>query len=222
VSEVKPRKRYQSTLRSEQARQTRLRILDAGQVLFAERGYGAATVEAIASAAGVATDTVYATFGSKRGILHALMDVRVGGDDRDVAVIDREGAQSVRVETDPNRQLSVFARDIASIIERARPVDDIMRGAAAVDTEIGALRTGLQEERHVNMRAFVGWVAANGPLRNDMGEEDAAAIVWTLTSPEVHRLLRVERGWTAERYVAWLEETLKATLLPAEPAERSS
>jgi AcrR family transcriptional regulator len=215
VSEVKPRKRYQSKLRSEQARQTRLRILDAAESLFTTRGYGPATVEGIASAAGVATDTVYATFGSKPGILHALMDVRVGGDDSDVAVIDREEPQAVRAERDPKCQLERFARDIASIIERARPVDDIMRSAAAVDVDVAALRAGLQEQRHLNMRTFVGWLAANGPLRDGLGEEEAAAIVWALTSPEVHGLLRVARGWTAERYVAWLEEILKATLLPS-------
>jgi AcrR family transcriptional regulator len=213
VAEVKPRKRYQSTLRREQARQTRLRILDAAERLFTERGYGAATMDGIASAAGVATDTVYATYGSKRGILHGLMDVRVGGDDRDIGVIDREGPQAVRAERDQIRQVERFAQDIAQIIERARPVDDIMRGAAAVDVEVAALRTGLQEQRHANMRLFVGWVAENGPLRDGLGEEEAAAIVWTLTSPEVHRLLRIERGWTAKRYVAWLEATLKGALL---------
>jgi AcrR family transcriptional regulator len=213
VAEVKPKKRYQSALRREQARQTRLRILDVAEQLFAARGYGVATIDGIASAAGVAADTVYATFGNKRGILHALMDVRVGGDDRDVAVIDREEPQAVRAEPDQARQLERFARDIAPIIERARPVDDIMRSAAAVDVEVAALRTGLQEQRHANMRSFVGWVAANGPLREGLDEEEAAAIVWTLTSPEVHRLLRVERGWTADRYVAWLEATLKDSLL---------
>lgn len=214
MAEVKPKKRYQSALRSEQARQTRLRILDVAEMLFTSRGYGAATIDGIASAAGVAPDTVYATFGTKRGILHALMDVRVGGDDRDLGVLDREEPQAVRTEPDQRRQLERFARSIAPIIERARPVDDIMRSAAAVDAEMAALRTGLQEQRHLNMRAFVTWVAANGPLRDGLDEEEAAAIVWTLTSPEVHRLLRAERGWTVEHYVAWLEATLIGTLLP--------
>jgi AcrR family transcriptional regulator len=213
VAEVKPRKRYQSPLRQEQARHTRLRILDAAEKLFAERGYGAATVDGIASAAGVATDTVYATFGSKRGILHALMDVRVGGDDRDVAVIDREEPQAVRAERDQGRQLERFARDIASIIERARPVDDIMRSAAAVDPEVAALRRSVQEQRYGNLRQFAGWLAANGPLRDGLTEDEAGAIIWTLTSPEVHGLLRVERGWPPERYLSWLEETLKRSLL---------
>jgi hypothetical protein len=72
----------------------------------------------------------------------------------------------------------------------------------------------LQEHRFQNMLKFVSWVTANGPLRGRMSEEAAAAIVWSLTSPEMHRLLRVDRGWTAERYAEWLAETLTLTLLP--------
>jgi hypothetical protein len=63
------------------------------------------------------------------------------------------------------------------------------------------------------MRRFISWVAANGPLRDGLTEDDAAAVVWTLTSPEVHLLLRVQRGWTTERYEAWLANTLTRTLL---------
>ena len=66
---VKTRRRYSSDLRREQARHTRERILDAAQRCFTERGYAAATVEAIALEAGVAVDTVYATFGTKRSVL---------------------------------------------------------------------------------------------------------------------------------------------------------
>jgi len=47
-----------------------------------------------------------------------------------------------------------------------------------------------------------------------MSEEAASAIVWSLTSPEMHRLLRVDRGWTMERYTEWLADTLTLTLLP--------
>jgi hypothetical protein len=64
------------------------------------------------------------------------------------------------------------------------------------------------------MRRFVSWVASNGPLRAGISEDDAAAIVWSLTSSEMHWLLRVERGWTPERYAEWLAQTLTRTLLP--------
>ena len=60
MAKVKPKRSYDSALRKQQASQTRMRILDAAQRLFAEKGYPASTVEAIAGAAGVAVDTVYA------------------------------------------------------------------------------------------------------------------------------------------------------------------
>jgi AcrR family transcriptional regulator len=214
VANVKPQRRYDSALRKEQARQTRARMLDAAQRLFSERGYASTTMDAIAAEAGVAVDTVYAGFGSKRGVLSGLMDIRVGGDDQPVEVLDRSGPQAVRRDTDQRRQVATFARDVTGIIERARPVDDVIRGAAAVDIEIAAMRANLQEVRFQNMRRFVSWLTANGPLRSGIGEDDAAAIIWSLTSPEIHRLLRVDRAWSAEQYAEWLGQTLTLTLLP--------
>jgi AcrR family transcriptional regulator len=214
VGSVKPRRPYASALRTEQARQTRARMLDAAQRVFGDKGYASSTIEAIASEAGVAVDTVYAGFGSKRGLLSALMDVRVGGDDEPIDLLDRSGPQGVRLEPNQKRQLDAFAKDITLVIERARPVDDIMRGAAAVDSEIAALRGRIQEQRFQNMLKFVSWVTANGRLRGGMSEEAAAAIVWSVTSPEMHRLLRVDRAWTVERYTEWLADTLTLTLLP--------
>jgi AcrR family transcriptional regulator len=201
-------------LRQEQARQTRARILDAAQTLFSERGYANTTMEAIAGGARVATDTVYATFRNKQGVLHALLDVRVAGDELPIGVLDREGPQAVRVDRSQARQIARFTEDVTGILERARPVDDIMRGAAAVDPDIAALRTRMQEGRYDNMRQLVSWLTANGPLRDGMSEEDAAAIAWAVASPEVHGLLRVGRGWTQERYREWLAATLTRTLLP--------
>jgi AcrR family transcriptional regulator len=214
VPGVKAKRAYDSSLRKQQAGQTRIRILDAAQALFAERGYAASTVETLAAAAGVAVDTVYATFGSKRGVLQALLDVRVGGDQARIDLLDRPGPQAVRREPDPQKQLAAFAADISAIIERARPVDDIIRGAAAVDADIAALRIKAQESRYVNMRRLISWLTANGPLRGGLTEDDAAAIVWTMASPEVHGLLRVARGWSAERYRNWLRESLTRILLP--------
>jgi AcrR family transcriptional regulator len=213
VANVKTQRRYDSALRKEQARQTRARMLDAAQRLFAERGYAGSTMEAIASAAGVAVDTVYAGFGSKRGVLSALLDIRVGGDDQPIDLLDRPGPQSVRREPDQKLQIARFAHDITAIVERVRPVDDIIRGAAAVDSDIASLRAKVQDSRYQGMRQFIAWLAANGPLGRGLTEDDAAAIIWALTSPEVHRLLRSDRGWTQERYTEWLAETLRATLL---------
>jgi AcrR family transcriptional regulator len=210
---VKVKRQYTSTLRQRQASETRSRILDAAQRLFTDSGYGATTMESIASEAGVATDTVYANFRNKAGLLHKLMDVRVGGDDSPVRLLDREGPQKVRAESTQKRQVEAFAADITQILERARPVDDIMRGAAAVDPEIAALRVRMHGLRYNNVKEFARWLSVKGTFRGGITEADAAAIVWTLASPEVHGLLREGRGWTSERYTAWLAESLTRTLL---------
>ena len=189
---VKARRQYSSPLRQKQATETRSRILDAAQKLFADHGYAATTVEAIAGAAGVATDTVYATFRNKAGVLRELLNVRVAGDDSPRPLLERPGPQGVRAEPTQKRQLAAFAADVAQILERARPVDDIMRSAAAVDPEIASLRKGMQSARWANEKELV---------------------VWVLASPEVHGLLRRERGWSHERYVGWLADTLVRTLI---------
>jgi len=213
---VSPVKRgYRSPLRAEQSRQTRRRILTAARGLFLERGYPATSVEAIATAANVSPDTVYAVFGNKRNLLKQLMDTDVGGDDADVKVLDRREPQSVRQERDQHVQLAVFATGIARRIEATRPLDDILRSAAEVDVEAGALRNDIQlRQRRSAMTTFAEWLAPNGPLRNGMDVSEAGSIIWTLTSPEVHRLLRDGCGWSNQRFARWLEDTLVRTLLP--------
>ncbi|MGV8850066.1 MAG: hypothetical protein ACOH16_11030 [Propionibacteriaceae bacterium] len=39
-------------------------------------------------------------------------------------------------------------------------------------------------------------------------------ILWTLTSPVVHQMLREHWGWTPGAYEDWLRSTLKSSLLP--------
>ena len=57
------------------AEQTRRDILEVARRLFAERGYVATSINDIASAAGVAVQTIYARLGSKSGMLMALIDL---------------------------------------------------------------------------------------------------------------------------------------------------
>lgn len=214
MAPVKKQRPYQSRLRAEQAQQTRLRILEASGQLFAERGYAGTTIESVAERASVAIDTVYATFGAKRRLLSALIDLRLTGSADGQPVLDGEGPRAVWQEPDQTRQIAMFAADIVPRLERVRPIDDIIRGAAEVDPEIADLRRQMQEDRFRNLTTFVGWLAANGELRHGIGLDQAAAIVWTLASPEVNRLLRDVRGWSVERYAAWLGDTLVRALLP--------
>ncbi len=56
--------------------QTRARILDAAYAVFAERGYRAATVDAIARGAGLSRAGLLHHYASKQGLLLALLDAR--------------------------------------------------------------------------------------------------------------------------------------------------
>jgi len=182
--------------------------------LFLERGYPATTIAAVAHQAGVSPDTIYAGFGSKAALLKEVLDVVIGGDDEDVALLDRAGPQAVRDEPDQQRQLAMFAEGMTEQLERVRPMDDILRSAAPVDREAADLRADLQlRQRRAAMRTVVTWIAAHGRLHGGLSQEDATAIVWTLTSPEVHLMLRDMWGWPRERYQEWLRDTLTATLL---------
>lgn len=183
--------------------------------LFLERGYPATTIAAVARRAGVSADTIYSVFGSKSTLLKEVLDVVIGGDDAQVALLDRAGPQAVRAEPDQRRQLEMFATGITDQLERVRPMDDILRSAAAVDAVAADLRADLQlRQRRESMRTVVAWIAARGPLRDGLSQEDAAAVVWTLTSSEVHLMLRDTWGWSRGRYAQWLQNTLTATLLP--------
>ena len=209
-----PKRKYDSTRRKAQASATRLQIVEAARKLFFERGYAGATIEAIAQEAGVATETIYATFGSKNAILAFLLDISIGGDDQPVRVIDRPRPQEVMRDTDQGRQLAGFAQGIAQIMQRAAPVFEVMRIAAKTEPEIDQRLKRLLQERLENLTGFVQHVADNGPLRPGLNIPEAGELIWAQTSPEVFLLLTRDRGWPTEKYAAWLEESLKRLLLP--------
>jgi AcrR family transcriptional regulator len=201
---------YASTLRSEQAAQTRARIVDAAGDLFLTKGYPSTTVRQIAEAAGVAVDTVYATFGSKVRVLTALIDRRLAPAGEE-SVLERPEATAVRDETDQRLQIHLFARGIAQFSEAVRPVFEMLRVAAAVEPEVEPVHREMEEQRARNMRVAVEWIAARGPLRVSL--DRAVDDVWTLTSPDVARLLCDLRGLTTQDYADWLEDALVELLL---------
>ena len=83
------RRRYSTTLRSEQTALTRRRILDAAGTLFAANGYLGTTVAAVAAAADVSVQTVYNVVGNKAALLKNVYDVTIAGDDEPISIADR-------------------------------------------------------------------------------------------------------------------------------------
>ena len=210
----KPKRKYDSTRRQAQARETRRQVIEAARRLFTEYGYAGATIDAIAQEAGVAPETIFATFGNKRAILAAVIDVAVGGDDQPVPLLQRPGPQAVLQQAKPAQLLQLFAADISDILERVAPMFAIMRVAAKTEPEIAELLKNRLEQRLRNLTAVVRRLSARSALREGLDDEQAAEIVWTITSPEVFSLLTVDRGWSRERYAHWLGDTLARLLLP--------
>lgn len=205
------KRKYDSSRRRERAEATRRRIVDAAAELFVANGYGPTTIREIAERAGVAVDTVYATFGTKVRVLTAIVDARLAPTgERNVT--QTAAAQRVARMTDQHAQIRAFARDIAAISTRVHPIYEILRTAGAVEPETAAVRMEMERHRRHNMRRFVGWIAANGPLRTSL--DRAAVTVWTIASPDVARLLRDVQGWSERQYATWLGDTLSRALLP--------
>lgn len=209
----KPKRQYNSTRRQAQALETRRHVIAAAHRLFVEYGYGGATIDAIAREAGVAPETIFATFGSKRAILADVINNAVSGDGS-TPILQQPGPQAVSQQTDPERLLHLFAADIAGRLERVASVFAVMRAAAQTESDIAELLKGQQAIRLSNLSTIAQRLAAQQALREGLNAEQAADIIWAITSPEVFSLLTVDRGWVKERYIHWLGDTLIRLLLP--------
>jgi AcrR family transcriptional regulator len=213
VEPVKPRRSYHSPRRQQQAAATRQAILEAAQRLFERRGYPATTMEQVAAEAGVALKTVYLAFATKSGLLRALWDLRLKGDQSEAAVAERPWYREVVEEPDPERQLRGNARNARLVKERIAGVLKILRSAAPVDPDAEALWRLIQTDFYDNQRVIVESLQARQALRPGLDVAQASDILWTLNHPDVWLLLVGERGWTPERWERWFADTACAQLL---------
>jgi AcrR family transcriptional regulator len=201
--------------RSGQAR-TRLArraVIDSAQALFLERGYPATTIDAISDRSDVPPATIYRLFSSKLGILKALLDVSIAGDDQAVAVPERPGVAALYNEPDPDRLLAGFAAITVAINARSNDVYRILSSAAGSDPEAAALLAEYRHQRDQGQARIARTLARARALRSGLRERDAADLIHALMSPELYRLLVHDRGWPAERYERWLTSLLRHQLL---------
>ena len=194
-------------------RLARAAVVQAARTLFLERGYGATTIEAISALADVPAATVYRLFASKRGILKALLDVSIAGDDEAVPLADRPQVRTLLADPDPRAQLAGFVTIAANVNSRVAPIYRILVSAAGSDPDTVALLDELTHQRQEGQRLIARSLVRAGAMRADLRERDAADIIHALVSPEVYRLLVVDRRWKPERYQRWLTAVLSDQLL---------
>ena len=210
---VKATRRYHSPRRQEQAAATRRSILDAAQQLFETQGYAATTMDAVAAEAGVALKTVYVVFATKSGLLRALWDLLLKGDQDDAAVAERPWYRQVLDEPDPVRQLQLNAHNARVVKERIAGILRVIRSAASSDADSAALWELIQSDFYENQKVVVESLHRKRALRPGLGVARAADLLWTLNHPDVWLLLVGERGWTAGQFERWLADTTCAQLL---------
>ena len=204
---ARERRRYASPLRAEQAARTRAAVLEAATRLFGAKGWAGTGMRDVAKAAGVAVETVYATFGSKTDLLLAAIDVAVVGDAEPVALSDRtefaglgRGSRAARA-----RAAAHLVRDIN---ERLAGIGRAFREAAVGDDGL-ARRLDEAEERRRGNVAEAAELVAGRPVTDT--ERDG---LWAVVSLEVHQLLVERTGWSGEGYESWLADAIERLLRP--------
>lgn len=204
MSEVKEKHRL--PLRQRHALETRRLITEAARSLFVEKGYGAATIEAIAAHAGIAVSTIYAVFGTKRAI---LKEIRLAWHEGSKV---KDAIASSTSETDPASRLHTLAHATRRQWETGSHIIAIYRGAAATDNEAAEELAEALKGRRAGLSAFA--TSLQSSLRPGMSPRRAAALVQALCLPEVYEELVGESGWTKDDYEKWLAAILTRELLP--------
>jgi AcrR family transcriptional regulator len=207
----RPPRRYDSTRRRQQAQLNRDAVLAVARQRFLAQGYAATTIAEIARDAAVSVETVYKAFATKAGVLKALFDVSVAGDDEPIPMVQRDVIQDVGDEPDAARKLEMYAEHLAALMPRSAPVQLLARDGAASSSDAGEVWKQIRQETLTGMTMFASNLAKTGQLR--VSAREARDVLWTYHAPELYELLVLERGWSATRYGKFLAHALIDALI---------
>jgi AcrR family transcriptional regulator len=203
---------YRSRARQRQAEETRRRILAATRELFASHGYAGTTVEAIAELADVSPKTITAVFGSKRALLAELINPDAFSSQVQQLIVD------LRQAPEPAQRLALVAQITRQAYEPLVSELELLRTAGAVAPELAELARQIEERRRQNQTRLIAYLHEQDRLRLGLSFEEAADVLWALTSYGLYRMLVVDQGWEPERYETWLAQVLIEQLL--QPTDR--
>ena len=205
LSRVATRK-YEQRLRATAAEETRRRILDAVYERLRAAPAERISVDRVARMAGVARSTVYLVFGSRAGLFDALGDdlLRRAAYERLLAAVAHPDARET-LRAGFRAGVDMFAED--------RDVVRALHSMAALDEEAvgGAIRR-IEEERTRGMARLARRLGEQGALRPDVTVDDAAHVLWLLTSFDAFDQLYAGRGLSAEETTRLLVEAAERSL----------
>ena len=198
---------YTSDLREAGAQQTRERVLAAARRLYSARSIEKVTIENVAKAAKVSPSTIYATFVSRDGILHALMEQTLFG--------PHYAAATARLadETDPVQLIARTAAVARAIYDGESRDLGRVREIAAGSSKLRAVERDFENRRYALQEDRVTRLFESGKARAGLDRDRARRILWMYTSRDVYRMLVTEGGWTSAAYESWLANTLQEALV---------
>jgi AcrR family transcriptional regulator len=214
VTEVK--RSYDASRRREQARARRLATVLAARDLFEQDGFRLTTIAAVAARAGVSAESIYKGFGTKAALAKAVFDVTVAGDDEPVPVAERPAMQPMRDEPDLRRKIEMFVRGLAQRQERSAKVQILIRDGRHVDDSLTPVWAKLEEEALVGMTMLARHFAGSGQLRDGVDVDEVRDVLWNYLAIDTYERLVLARGWTHERYAAWLTHAISAAICPSD------
>ncbi|HEU4424224.1 MAG TPA: TetR/AcrR family transcriptional regulator [Pilimelia sp.] len=202
-----PRK-YEQRIRAAAAEETRRRILDTMYERLRTRPSAPLSVDEVARSAGVARSTIYLIFGSRAGLFDALardLFERAGLARLLDAVGHPDATEHLRGGVRASVAMFVAERDVMwALMSMARANPDAVAGAVH----------RIEENRAGGMRYVAQRLGEQGRLRPDVSVEEAADLLWVVTSFEAFDLLYTGRGLAAEdvadRLVAMAERAVLA------------
>lgn len=192
---------------SRRLRPARIAILDAARRLFENKDFIAVTLEEVAREAGVSRQAIYVNFGSRAGLLVAL-----------VSHVDEIGGLQAKIEKILASPTAVSALE-ALVDFRAGYTPSIYRLATQVDAarrfdaDAEASWQDRMKHRYTHSRAVAHRLAAEGVLAAGWTEADAADLIWSLTSIRTYEDLVIDRGWSLNRYRQRIKAMLVGTLV---------
>lgn len=194
-----PAVKSSSSYRQEQAAATRTRIAEAARELFAEQGYGATSMQAIADRAGVAVRTVYSAFGTKREILSLICEMWLERADA------RERAAQVLAEPDPAERLRGAAHWLRELYAAGFDVVMIFEGATDESAETRELLrsklAGRNEVMDVMIASLQGHLTAPVP--------EVQAVYRAMAAPGVYQALVQDSGWGPDQFERLVVDVLE-------------
>ncbi len=194
------------------AEQTQRVIVQAAAELFFEHGYTATSISQIATAAGVAVQTIYNSIGSKNDLLSRVLDYAAAGEHAPASVPTFMRAQA-ESEADPGLIIEQLVKFWLGALKRTAPVFRVIREAAAVDPEAAALERDRAAQRLRNYKTAAQLLKDRGALRDDLALDQVAAAIFAIGHPEAYRTLVLEGSWNDRQWANWARTTLKTALL---------